>query len=671
MDDRNEMLQLLEKERKARLEAENRLEESLNNHTLEMARSASRLTNLISNMQEAVLVEDENRMIVLVNEQFCSMFGIPVAPDYMIGTDCSSSAEASKHFFSDPEGFVKQIDKILNIKEKVIGEILELADGRTFIRDYVPIIIEGNYKGHYWKYADITRQKRSENALIRSEEKYRLLIENMNLGLLEVDMEGKIVYANKSFCKMSGFRKQDIYGKVAENLFTHEDNRDLVRQKTDSRSKGVLDAYELEVTNHQGQKRWWMISGAPVYNQEGTQIGSTGIHLDITEQKQLEFNLRDAKQHAEDTAKAKEIFLANMSHEIRTPMNAILGLGNQLIKTKLNRQQTSYLGAINTAAENLLVIINDILDFSKIESGKFTLESINFSLHEVLQQLASILSGKAEEKELVFSLKIDPAVSPYLVGDPYRLNQVLINLIGNSIKFTNKGSIILSCQVIENQEKQQTIEITVQDTGIGIDKQYLKNIFRKFSQESPEIARKFGGTGLGLTISKQLIDLMGGNIIIDSNKNIGTKITIRLNFPIGQETIPESISEDENDFSKLKGLNILLVEDNKVNRLIANAILTKVGIKVTEANNGEIALNLLRINHFDLVLMDMQMPVLDGISATQILRKEISKTIPVIALTAHALKSEESRCIEAGMNDFISKPFTEQKLLQTILKYVE
>ena len=664
------LIEVLERERTARLEVEKRFDETIARQTAELRRTATRFSNLISNMQDGVLLEDENRLIVLTNERFCAMFAVPVSPDILIGTDCSGSAEQSKHFFINPEEFVNRIDYLLSQRKKVIGEILHLTDGRTFTRDYVPIIIEETYRGHYWKYTDITSQKRYEEALKLSEEKYRLLIENMNLGMLEVDMEGKIIYANQSFCKMSGFEKEEIYGEIAENIFTRSENRALVRDKTKSRETGNMDAYELEITNKQGLIKWWMISGAPLFDQEGNQIGSTGIHLDITEQKQLEFTLREAKQTAEETAKAKEIFLANMSHEIRTPMNAILGLGNQLLKTELLPQQRSFLESINHAAENLLVVINDILDFSKIESGKLDLESIGFSLHDLLMQISSMLKSKTEEKGLTFNLEMDPFIAPVLIGDPFRINQILLNLLSNSIKFTEKGSVSLSCKVEESNENEQSVEIMVSDTGIGIDENYIEKIFRKFSQESTDVARKYGGTGLGMAITKQLVDLMDGKISIQSKKNHGTQITIGFTLPIGHELEKPAKQIISFDQSLLQDKKILLVEDNKVNRLIANTILTQFGIHVTEAVNGEIAVEILRKTSFDLVLMDMQMPVMDGVTATIMIRKEISTTLPIVALTAHALKSEQSRCLEAGMDDFLSKPFTEEKLLNMILKYL-
>jgi len=670
MESEKALKKALERERKARLDAEKRLAEMAAMNTSKLSHNTDRLSNIIVNMQEGVLVEDENRLIVLINESFCSMFGIPVKPELLLGADCSGSAEQSKHLFEDPELFVARINNLLSKRKKVTGEILQLKDGRTFSRDYNPIIIEGIYKGHFWKYIDITSRRKYEDALRRSEEKYRLLIENINLGLLEVDLEGKVIYANLSFCEMSGFEREEMYGKVGENIFTAPRNRDIVAQKNEARKQGISDAYELEITNKKGLRKWWLISGAPLFNNEGIQVGSTGIHLDITGRKQLEFTLREAKQMAEDTAKTKEIFLANMSHEIRTPMNAILGLGKQLLKTELSTYQRSFLESITTAADNLLVIINDILDFSKIESGKLDLESIDFSLQTVLTQLRNMLSNKTEEKGLKFEMQMDEAIAQVFKGDPHRINQILLNLLSNSIKFTHQGSISLSCRLVEHHDDRQVIELSVADTGIGVDKKYLKKIFQKFSQESVNIARKYGGTGLGMAITKQLVDLMDGKISIKSKKNEGTSVTITFTLPLGHKQEKEEKPKPLISHHELKGKKILLVEDNKLNRLVAKTILSHFGIIVTEAVNGEIAVELVRKELFDLVLMDLQMPVMDGIDATTMIRKEISTTLPIIALTAHALKSEELRCREAGMNDFISKPFEEEKLINVLSRFI-
>ncbi len=663
MDELEKIRKELEDERAARIKAERNVSE--------LTTAVNRMNSLILNLQTGVLVEDETRHILLINQHFCDLFGMPFQPSEMIGWDCSESAEQTKYLFAEPERFVNRIIQLLHDRKLVLQEELQLADGRIFNRDYIPVFIEGDYRGHLWNYRDVTARKNSEMVLKRREEKYRGIIENMNLGLLEVDLAGRILYANQSFCKMSGYEVAELLGVVAEDLFMQEKGQDknIIREKNQMRERGISDAYEVNVDNRSGESKWWLISGAPLFDDNGTLIGSIGIHLDITLQKDLEHNLTEAKKLAEETAREKEVFLANMSHEIRTPMNAILGLGRQLIKTSLDPQQESFLGAINTAADNLLVIINDILDFSKIESGKLPLEKIGFDIKELLYQVENILSPNARSKGLDFILETDEDLAPVLVGDPFRVNQIILNLLSNSIKFTENGTIRLSCMVSAKTETEQQLKIIVEDTGIGMDKKFLKSIFQKFSQENVNTARKYGGTGLGMAITHQLVGLMQGTIGIESRKGYGTKIVICLSFPLGMDRDLPVKDEMPVNLGLLRGKEILLVEDNRLNRLVASTILKMHGVIVTEAINGQLAIDLLKSNHYDLVLMDMQMPVMDGLTATKIIRSEISAKVPIVALTANALKGEEDKCIKAGMNDFISKPFDESKLLRVILKH--
>ncbi len=655
----------LARERAARMEAERQV------HDLTMM--SDRQKTFLLSLQTGVMVEDENRHILLVNQHFCNLFGIPASPFDMVGWDCSDTAEQSKHLFAEPEIFTGRITTLLAERRLVLQEEIWLADGRCFSRDYVPVFIEGRYKGHLWNYSDITRQKTSEIKLKRREEKYRRIIENMNIGLLEVDLQGHIHYANQSFCTMSGYLVDELIGKVAEDLFMEHSNDDkkIILERHEMRKKGLYDAYEVRIRHHSGEPKWWLISGAPIYDDIGNPIGSIGIHLDITMQKDLEINLTQARKIAEETARAKEVFLANMSHEIRTPLNAILGLGNQLSKTSLDPIQESFLNAINTSSDNLLVIINDILDYSKIEAGKMRIEHIGFEMTSLLRQIELTLSQNARSKGLEFILETDESLAPVLIGDPYRINQAILNLLSNSIKFTEKGTILLGCRVKDTSETEQQLTITVEDTGIGIDPKFLGSIFQKFSQENVNAARKYGGTGLGMAITYQLVSLMKGTIEIESQKGEGTKAEITLRFPIGNKRDLPVKEERHVNIDVLRGKRILIVEDNQLNRVVAGTILGTYKVEVTEAVNGQEAIDLMKTHDFDLVLMDMQMPVIDGLTATKIIRSEISRDVPIIALTANALQGEQDKCMEAGMDDFITKPFIESRLLEVILKHLD
>jgi len=359
-----------------------------------------------------------------------------------------------------------------------------------------------------------------------------------------------------------------------------------------------------------------------------------------------------------------------MSHEIRTPMNAIAGMVKQLQKTNLSAQQQLYASAINNASSSLLVIINDILDFSKIAAGKLTIERISFRMEDVISGAIEMVADRASEKGLTIYSFVDSDMYESMLGDPYRVKQVLVNLLSNAVKFTEKGSITISCTVYAHQENAQVIHIAVTDTGIGMTEEFRSNLFNMFTQEDETIARRFGGTGLGMSIIKQLVELMQGTVEVQTRKNAGTKVTITLPFNRGKAVISQRNNVIESKPGVLKGRKVLLVEDNELNRLLALSVLQNYGATVEQAENGLYAIKMLKESTYDIVLMDMRMPVMDGIEATMIIRKEISAFVPIIALTANVVKRDKEKCLQAGMNDFLSKPFDEKDLIKIILKWI-
>ena len=512
---------------------------------------------------------------------------------------------------------------------------------------------------------NIRNRQKWENQLIRQEEKYRNIIANMNLGLLEVDLQDTIVYANQSFCEMSGFSLFELKDSKAAELFVQDHHKKIVYDKTQIRIDGMSDSYELEVINKTGEKRWWFVSGAPNYNDKGQLIGSIGIHLDITAQKRLEIELAEAKSFAEAVAKAKELFLANMSHEIRTPLNVIIGMIRQLNKEALTEPQQFYVKQSESSARHLLTILNNVLDIAKIESGDMEILKNNFSPSTLLNNIYSIMYSQAIEKNLEFNIHIDANIHPVLIGDDIRLRQVLINLIGNSVKFTQFGHIELSATLIHEDEFNQTLRFEVSDTGIGMSKEFITRIFDKFSQEQNTSNRKFEGTGLGMAISHDLIKLMGGKMLIKSKKNEGTTCIFELMFTKSKATQlhPKSTEIKANVF---KGMRALLVEDNEMNRFIAIQSLNYLGFETREAENGKIAVEEVQKNNFDIILMDIQMPTMDGVEATKYIREQLKLDIPIIALTANAFKHDIKLYLSIGMNDFIIKPYDEQEFFRKI-----
>lgn len=512
---------------------------------------------------------------------------------------------------------------------------------------------------------NIRNRQKWEKQLRLQEEKYRNIIANMNLGLLEVDMNDVILYANQSFCEMSGYNLNELKGKKAAELFVNEDEKSKIEEKNESRKKSISDSYEIEVKDKNGKQLWWFVSGAPNYNDKGQLIGSIGIHLDITQQKILERELAKAKNFAEAAAKAKELFLANMSHEIRTPLNVIIGMIRQLAKENLSTDQYFYVKQSESSAKHLLTILNNVLDIAKIESGDMEIVQQAFSPSALAYNVHSIMYSQAKEKGLDFKINVSHEIKAVLNGDETRLRQVLINLIGNAIKFTNNGSIYLSVELIEESNDCQKLLFEVIDSGVGMSNDFISKIFDKFSQEQNSSNRKYEGTGLGMAISNDLVKLMGGQMKVESKKGEGTNCSFILSLPIGDHLAFVSNSQQIKAQS-FKGLKVLLVEDNEMNRFIAIQSLDYLGFNIIEAENGKIAIEKAQQETFDLILMDIQMPVLDGVEATVFLREKLNIKTPIIALTANAFKHDIDLYLSKGMNDFITKPYDEQDFFRKV-----
>ena len=641
----------------------------VNRQKKELLESEGQMSSLVQNLRTGILLEDENQRIVLTNKMFCDLFSISIPPELLKGADCSTSAETSKHLFKKPEEFVTRINLILDKRQIVLSENLELVDGRILERSYIPIFVADQFKGHLWKYTDITQRERVNRKIIEQEEKYRNIIENMNLGILEVSLNDEIQYVNNSFCELSGYTPEELIGKKTHQLFGDRATHTVIEQKKQLRSAGISDGYEIKVKNKSGDFRHWFVSGAPNYNFQGELIGSIGIHLDVTKQKKLEQQLRIAKNKAEESSKAKESFLANMSHEIRTPLNAIVGMIRELKRSELSIQQNTYVKHVDSASQHLQSIINNILDISKIEAGEFALEHQPFSLLTVFEETRAIAAPLVKEKLLNCSVEVSPELAHAFVGDPHRIRQVMLNIVSNSVKFTDHGGISVTCQVTKNWPDKQEVHIQLKDTGIGMEKDYLKSLFNKFTQESITIARKYGGTGLGMAITHELIQLMGGEIKVQSEKGLGTQFDIWLTLEKHVDVIQRRDISTSETKPSLKGLKVLLVEDNEMNRLVATNSLSREGILVEEAENGLVAIELLSKKTFDIILMDLQMPVMDGLEATTIIRNELEIKTPIIALTANAFKNEIERCFKMGMNDYVTKPFDEAVLIGTLVKH--
>jgi PAS domain S-box-containing protein len=621
--------------------------------------------NIINSSSDAIYVSFENGDLFYINKVASEKLGIPMkdAINYNV-QDFQDFFQISPNAWGD---YLSQI------KTNIYLSIESINVNQT-TKEQFPVEVTAKYvidndRGMIVAISrDISERKQNERTLRLQEEKYMNIISNMNLGLLEVDNNDIVKFCNQGFEKISGFSLAELKDKKARELFVAPRSLDLVEEKEMVRLSGESDSYEIEVFNKTGEKKWWLISGAPHYNDEGEIIGSIGIHLDITEQKKLTYELEKAMTISKEASEAKELFLANMSHEIRTPLNGIIGIIRALNKESLSKKQKIYLNSAQKASLHLLSVVNNILDISKIEAGELKLYSSHFSMEELLTDVVSILKPQAEEKKISLLVNIGHDVSNAFIGDEVRIRQFLINLAGNSLKFTNEGKVTINCTVEQKSIEVQEIKFVIKDTGVGMDDDFLEHLFVKFQQEDSSISRKFDGTGLGLFITKELLDIMDGTIKVESKKGEGTEIQVSLPLRIGST---EMIQKKEFLIQNTANIapKVLLVEDNELNRLVVSNSLQLINAELTEAKNGIEAIELLKQKSYDVILMDIQMPIMNGLEATKIIRKELKIKTPIIALSANAFKSNIETCIALGMNDYVTKPFEEEDLIHAVVKH--
>jgi PAS domain S-box-containing protein len=490
---------------------------------------------------------------------------------------------------------------------------------------------------------------------------YRSVVDDGSDLIFVVDYEGVILYHNASV-RLLGYRS--LTGKNFVDFLPNETKEEFRANLAKTRRKTYSASVEFEFLTKSGERQHFEYNAINLRHKEGVE----GLILDcrnITQRKKMGAALVEAQ-------KAKDLFLANISHEIRTPINGILGMTNLLSPEVSPQEQHTYLAAIRTAAGNLKVIINDILDLAAIESGKVQLERIEFELRHLLQTLLDTFQSAAMEKRIGLQLEVASDIPSHFLGDPVRLNQVLTNLVSNAVKFTHQGHVAVRCRVDQKDGTTYRLRFEVNDTGIGIPPDKLNSIFESFTQADASITRRYGGTGLGLTIARQLITLLEGSISVQSQVDKGSTFTITVPLTNIKPGTAKSTGENQlRDVLAFEPLTVLLVEDNEINRLYAESLLRKWNCRVEVAENGKIAVEKIGRGVFDLVLMDVQMPVMDGFEATLAIRKgpEPSRSVPILALTANASLKYADRCLEAGMNECISKPFTPDQLFRKLQKY--
>lgn len=521
---------------------------------------------------------------------------------------------------------------------------------------------------------DISERKEAEIALTKSQKLYESIFNQTKDAIYISNKSGQLIDFNQATIELLGYSEEELGHLDILKLFKNENDREAFQEEI--RANSFTKDFEASFLTKDNTVKYCLISASIVQTEEFE--GYHSIVRDITERKQAE-QLRKAKEIAEQSTKMKEQFLANISHEMRTPMNAILGMSNLMLQTPLDKEQDSYMNSVKQSSKNLLGIINDILEVSSIENGKIDFESKPFNLHIVVQELIKMFSYKAKQQGLQLYLDIDENIEKHFTGDRLRLNQVLMNLIGNAIKFTEKGFVKISVQKLGENNTNTKIQFQVEDTGIGIPESKLEAVFDTFVRIKHKTNKLYQGTGLGLAISKQLIELQGGSIYATSQEGKGSMFTAVLDLKkADQRQETNKISNTQREKVTLrtnKQVNILLVEDHKLNQIVARRTLEKEfkNVVVSIADNGQIAIDMFTENNYDLILMDIQMPIMNGYEATEYIRTKFTepkRSIPIFAMTAHAHMAKDEKFKEYGMDDCVLKPFEPEDLFTKIAEYI-
>lgn len=517
----------------------------------------------------------------------------------------------------------------------------------------------------------ITKEKEVSKQLLQKQTEYNQLLHAIKKSnaVVEFSCDGTIQTVNDNYLDIVGYSRRELVGKNREILID-----EALRSKNAEfwalLQKGNSLSGKIKRKHKDGSVVWILANYSPITNEKNEIIKIIKIGQDITREIEAEKTLMRSKELAEKLNIQKDNFIANMSHEIRTPIHAILGFTGLLLEQEEEAVKKNYLESVKTAGDNLLFIINDILDLSKIEAGIIQLDKEPFDLLLTIDKVFSILHLKAHQKKISFKYVVHPKVKCNLVGDKNRLTQILINLLGNAIKFTSSGSVELFIEPKDLQQNITALKFKIVDTGIGIPEAKRESIFDRFSQADEDTSRNYGGTGLGLNISQQLIHRQGGSIWVESEEGKGSTFIFELPFQISSLKLQPIIEKSTPVLSVKKEGRILLCEDNELNQKLIKAILLEKGYEIDLAENGLKGIDLFQSNKYDLVLMDIQMPIMDGFATTKKIRQEIKSQVPIVALTANSLIVEKTKCLQLGMNDYLPKPFTKEDILTKVDQWI-
>jgi len=626
----------------------------------EHSNSAEQMNSFLLSAMEAttdgILIADGKGKILFYNQKFLKLWTIPASL-----AEEHDDAVLLQHVLDqlvNPGLFMARVTELYGHPEVESAEILELKDGRYYERYSKPQVIEGEIKGRVWSFRDITGRMKMEEALRESEERFRLMLKNSSDIICIIDREGRERYVSDSVERWTGFAPQELIDMSGFDL-VHPEDMENVRAALYSliTNPGLMTKTNYRHIRKDGTWAHMETLGANLYDEPLIQ----GILLNIREisdRVMAEEELKKARDTADMANRAKSQFLATMSHEIRIPMNGIIGLTTLLLGTILTGQQREYLTHLESSARNLLGLINRILDLSMIEAGKMELVHSTFSMRKNIVSILRLMEIQAQEKGLKLEYSIPSSVPDNLQGDIQRLGQVVINLVGNALKFTEKGHILVEFSAKHLQGETISLHCSISDTGCGIPLEKKKLIFDAFTQADNSLFRPHEGAGLGLAICRELVELMGGSIWVDSEIGVGSTFHFTVNLEVAGELNTEETSHQP-AHTPQRSISILVAEDEAISRMVIVDYLIHKGHHVSTARNGKEVLKILREETFDLILMDIHMPNMNGVEATEAIRRKEEITgehITIVALTAYAMAEDREKFLQAGMDEYLSKP---------------
>jgi len=636
----------------------------------EAEQTAGQLSTLLQTIPDLIWLKDPDGVYLSCNSRFEDFFGASEAE--IIGKTDYDFVEREQ-----ADSYREHDRKAMEAGGPSINEevVTFAADGHQECIETIKCPMfnsDGDLIGVLGVGRNITERKQAEEALRESENHFINLANSGRALVWTSGLDKKCTYFNATWLTFTGRTlEQELGDGWAEGVHPDDLER-CIQIYSDSFDQRGPFSMDYRLLHHSGEYRWVLDDGSPRYDKNGLFIGYIGHCLDISHMKKVEHELEQSRHIAEAASRAKSEFLANMSHEIRTPMNGVIGMAQLLRYTALNSEQSEYLDNLELSGNNLLALINDILDLAKIEAGKLELEFSDFNFRLCIHDVATIQSARIRQKGLLLSFDIQEQLPELVMGDVLRLKQILMNLLGNAIKFTESGSITIKAQLLGQEKNQIKVRLSVRDTGIGMTPEVLNRIFNTFEQADSSVTRKFGGSGLGLSICRRLTELMGGRIWAESVPDQGSTFFVELPLLISTQTATTEKPNQNSSAPFSPGqLKLLIAEDNHLNAVALCAMLHKMGHQTEAVTNGQQAIELWQKNHFHCILMDIQMPVMDGRLAEATIRAQESKMgghTPIIALTAHALQGDRERFLAEGFDGYVSKPVDMVELAEQLAK---